>query len=444
MGLFHKLVGWGIQAMDNTETDLHRLGQRLGYMPLSWHRVAMTNPSKQGLLWRVPDPDVQMANSLSRIQAIIVSEYERAMVLKDGQIIEQEVLPPGLYDISRTVQIRGQIEVIWTTTKEVQLRWGVADILTKDRITIGASGYYRTTIGDPRMFLLNVAGQEQVYKDSHLFAFAKPEVSSTLRDLMARKTVMEFQLAREEFIEDAKKSLQPIFERWGLDFLGLTIENQNIPQEFRDAAAAQTIVHMEMEGKIEGARSEVILAQLEAQKGYYLAEAELGKYTVLQHMGMDPLTLERAQALKILAAHPGHSLVDNRAGIMERIPEVLPGAQPVSMPPMIPADPGAAATKGFPGTADSSHASPNMPNNSGIGLTSAASSTSSMSSSLPNRPLSSDTSTLGSSQATETMTREKIEQMLDKLDERFANGEISEQTYLTMSGKWQKKLAQLP
>jgi uncharacterized membrane protein len=41
------------------------------------------------------------------------------------------------------------------------------------------------------------------------------------------------------------------------------------------------------------------------------------------------------------------------------------------------------------------------------------------------------------------MTREKIEEMLDKLDERFANGEISEQTYLMLRDKWQKRLAAL-
>lgn len=42
------------------------------------------------------------------------------------------------------------------------------------------------------------------------------------------------------------------------------------------------------------------------------------------------------------------------------------------------------------------------------------------------------------------MTREKIEEMLDKLDERFANGEMSEQTYLKMREKWEKKLDALP
>ena len=413
MQMFHKLVNWGIQVLDTTETDVHRLGQRLGYMPLSWHRVAMTNPSKRGLLWRVPDPDIQMANSLLRVQAILVSEYERTMVLRDGQILEQEVLPPGLYDISRTVQIRGQIEVIWTTTKEVQLRWGVADILTKDRISVGASGYYSAAIVNPQVFLCNVAGHEQVYTENHLSAFAKSEVSSALRDLMARKTVMEFQLARAEFIEDAKRILQPIFERWGLEFRGLTIESQNIPEEFRKAASRQATVRMEMEGRLEGANAEVIIAQLEAPKGIYLAEAELSKLAVLQRMGMDPLTLERAQALKILAANPGESTVDHRAEIMAHIQDVLPEARSMPASPVVFADPAANSTPFIPPSTLS-------------------------------WPLSRDTSTSGASQASEAMTREKIEEMLDKLDERFANGEISEQTYLTMSSKWQKKLAQLP
>jgi hypothetical protein len=232
---------------------------------------------------------------------------------------------------------------------------------------------------------------------------------------------MQFQLARAEFIEEAKKTLQPIFARWGLEFRGLTIENQNIPEEFREAAAKKTLVHMDMEGEIEGAQSKVILAQLEAQKAYYLAEGELSKYQVIQQMGMDPLSLERAKVLETLARNPGRSLVDNRAGIMDRIPEVLPGGRPMSTPPVVPADPDDATSRGIPGAAGVFNSY------TGTGPTSASAS------SMP--------STSEASQTTGTMTREKVEQMLDKLDERFINGEISEQTYHMMRDRWQKKLA---
>lgn len=40
-------------------------------------------------------------------------------------------------------------------------------------------------------------------------------------------------------------------------------------------------------------------------------------------------------------------------------------------------------------------------------------------------------------------TREEIETLLDKLDVRLANGEISEPTHKAVSEKWQERLANL-
>ena len=463
MGLLHSLVNWGIRAMDNTETDLQRIGQRLGFMPLSWHRVAMTNPSKRGLLWRVPDPDVAMASSLSRIQAIIVSEYERAMVLKDGMLIEQVVLPPGLYDISRTVQIRGQIEIIWTATTEFQLRWGVSDVLTQDRVSIGASGFYTAAIIAPDIFLSNVAGHEQVYTKEHLSQFAKPELASALRDLMARKSVMEFQLARQEFIDSSKGMLQPIFDRWGLEFRGLTIENQQIPEEFRQAAATQVKVRMEKEAQLEGAKADVDLAQLEAQKRYFLAQAEASKFYVIRDaevenmrrqisIGLDPLKLKMAEAMEQFAANPGQgSLVDNRAQIIAQLSAGInaPNAtspvdsantsNPAPAPPVGP-------LWGISGHGDQPGGVPGSLTVPGTIRPTDQDRPTELPSFVPpaSSPATPMTPTGPLTTGETTMTRQKIEEILDKLDDRFASGEMSEQTYLTMRDKWQKKLDKQP
>lgn len=40
-------------------------------------------------------------------------------------------------------------------------------------------------------------------------------------------------------------------------------------------------------------------------------------------------------------------------------------------------------------------------------------------------------------------TRQEIEALLDKLDVRLANGEISEATYLQVTAKWQARLQNL-
>ena len=460
------LIDFGIQLMDNVEKDIHRVGQRLGFMPLSWQQIAMRDASKRGLLWRVPDTGVAMASSLSRIQAIIVSEYERAMVLKDGMLIEQSVLPPGLYDIRRTTHVRGQIEIIWTTTTEFQMRWGVADVLTQDRVSIGASGFYTAAIIAPDIFLSSVAGHEQVYTKEHLSQFAKPELTSALRDLMARKSVMEFQLARQEFIDASKGMLQPIFDRWGLDFRGITIENQQIPEEFRRAAAAQVNIRMEKEAALEGAKADVDLAQLEAQKRYFLAQAEATKYYVIQDaevesmrrqigIGLDPLKLKMAEAMEMFATHPGQgSLIDNRAQIIAQLSTGIntPNANPpmdaenAVTPPSTPAvGPlwGRPASGNQPGGVPGSIVVPGgvspIDQTNPTGLPSFIP-PAQQPISTPATPSPSGPPATGEA----PMTREKIEEMLDKLDDRFASGEMSEQTYLMLRGKWQKKLDILP
>ena len=420
MGL---LANWGIRLLDNADTDIQRIGQRLGFTPISWRRIVMIDKSRDGLMWRIPDPSVPAASSLMRAQAIIVAENERVMVLRDGMLGEQIVLSPGLYDIKRVTELRGHIDVIWFTTREFQLRWGVGDIITKDRITVGASGYYNAKIVDPEMFLRNVAGNEQVYKDMQLLNFAKPFVSAAIRDMMARKTVMEFQLARPEFQFACVEALMPRFESWGLEFCGLTIEAQNIPEEFRQAAQLQTIVRMEKEAQIEGAKADNTLAELEMQKAQYATLAEANRLRALGNVrvevmqnqlnaGIDPLELQKIEAIKLLAENPAEgTLVDNRPQIVSQL---------MPQQPMIPPA-GPVIVTGNPFV-------PSIPqyNQAGSSPVNAPS------------PVSSSAGSSG-----EAMTREKIEEMLDKLDERFANGEISEQVYLTLQAKWNNRLEKL-
>lgn len=431
MGLLHSLVNWGIRIMDNTDTDVRRIGQRLGYMPLSWRQVVMANPAKDGLLWRAPDRDVPMANTLSYIQALLVAENEQVMVLMNGKLLKGMergvLLPPGLYDIGR-MQMRDQVEIIWTTTRELRLRWGVADVLTKDRISIGASGYYSAIITDPEEFVRNVAGNAQVYKEDQLYAFAKPEVSAVLRDLIARKTVMEFQLARQELIYAGEATLQPIFARWGLEFRGLTVENQNIPEQFRQAAAGRAIISMEKEAELEGEITNVTLAKLEAQKTLYLTQAEASKLRALgqvdvelmqQQMaiGVDPLELKRIEAAETFAANPSESaLIDNRPQAMQQIlgQSLNPPGIPISfLGPVV--------------SASSPLVNPPLSN----------------SGNLESGPLPGRISAPGSSPSSGTPSREKIQEMLDKLDERLIAGEISEQKHSELYERLQKRLDEL-
>src|SRR6266516_3582844 len=264
MGLLHAFVNWGIRIIDNTDTDVRRIGQRFGFTPLSWRQVVMANPTKDGIAWRVPDPDVRTASSFANTQGVLVSENEMVMLLNNGKFETGErgvLLSPGLYDVS------------------------------------------------------------------HL----------RVRDQIARRTVMEFQSARRELGDAAQELLQPIFNRWGLEFIGLTVENQNIPGQFRQAAAGRTIVTMEKEAQLEGAKADVTLAQLEAQRAYFTAQIEVARLRAIgqanveimqsqQSIGVDPLDIKRIEAIDALALNPGeNALIDNRPQCRQFLPPRLQG-----------------------------------------------------------------------------------------------------------------------
>jgi|GEM_PF-1798863 SPFH domain / Band 7 family len=425
MGLLHAFVNWGIRLVDNTDTDVRRIGQRFGFTPLSWRQVIATNPTKDGIAWRVPDPDVRMANSFVNTQGLLVSENEMVMLLKNGKFATGErgvLLSPGLYDVSR-LRVRDQIEVIWLTSKELRLRWGVPDVLTQDRISVGASGYYLTKIEDPEEFYFNVVGNAQVYKEEQLQLFTKSDVNSVLRDLIGRRTVMEFQTARRELGDAAHEVLQPIFNRWGLEFIGLTVENQNIPEQFRQAAAGRTIVTLEKEAQLEGAKVDVTLAQLEAQKAYFTAQVEAARLRAIgqvnveimqnqQSIGIDPLDMKRIEAIDALALNPGeNALIDNRPQIVNQLLRQSP-----TVPPM----PATTITGSIVPDPLLPTALPPGHSNSGL--------------------LSSDVANAAS---TGPLTREKVQDMLDKLDERLILGEISEQKHSELYARLQKKLSKL-
>ena len=426
MGLLHAFVNWGIRFIDNTDTDVRRIGQRFGFTPLSWRQVIATNPTKDGIAWRVPDPDVRTASSFASTQGVLVSENEMVMLLKNGKFETGErgvLLSPGLYDVSH-LRVRDQIEVIWLTSKELRLRWGVPDVLTQDRISVGASGYYITKIEDPEEFYFNVVGNAQVYKEEQLQNFTKADVNSVMRDLIARRTVMEFQAGRREFGDAASELLQPIFNRWGLEFIGLSVENQNIPEQFRHAAAGRTIVTMEKEAQLEGAKADVSLAQLEAQRAYFTAQIEAARLRAIgqanvdimqgqQSIGLDPLDLKRIEAIDALALNPAeNTLVDNRAQIVGQL---------LGQPPAAPPTPPTTITGSIVPDTSSPVALPAGHTNS--------------------VPVSPDA--IGAWN-TGAMTRERVQEMLDKLDERLILGEITEQKHSELYARLQKKLTELP
>jgi hypothetical protein len=408
MGLLHAFVNWGIRLVDNTESDVRRIGQRLGYMPLSWQQTISMYPSKNGILWRLPDPEVPMASSFGHTQALLVSRNEQVMLLRNsivqGSMERGLLLMPGLYDLRR-LQMREQIEVIWITTRELRLNWGLADVITRDRINIGASGYYSVVISDPEAFLQHIAGHEQVYREEQLNVYAKAEVTAVLRDLIARTTVLDFQQAHAEFNEACREKLRPTFERWGLEFRGLTIINQNIPPQFLAAAEARTRITMEKEGQLAGVQYDALIADYQAQMALKQGRVQIELMQQQQALGLNPLDLKRIEAAEIAAANPSQgSLLDGRAQLVGQL---------LGQPSQVPPQSGPITITGSLVPDVQSPALPAAPGGS------------------------------GNLQAGSSTSREKIQELIDKLDERLLNGEISEEKHSEMYARLQKRLNEI-
>ncbi|HLJ35503.1 MAG TPA: SPFH domain-containing protein [Ktedonobacteraceae bacterium] len=418
------LADWGIKRLANAEQDMRRVGQALGFMPLSWRDVVTVDPSRDGVMWRIPDPNVPRASALRGVQAIVVSHNELVIVLRDGKLDaeNQAILEPGLYDIKQLTALRGRIEVIWFTMGEFQLPWGVGDVLTLEGEAVGAFGMYRVKVVNPVQFLESVARNWQVYTKKQLGEeLTRSSVNSVVGGAFASRTIRELKPQQAEISLACKEALLPTFEDWGLEFCGLTIDIK-YPDGYLETLRMENRVSLEMQARLTGGEASVRLAALKAQEEQYRILTEANKVRALGNAnvevmqnqlnaGINPLELEKIKAIEILAANPGEGmLVDNRPQIVNQL---LP------QPPMPPIGPVIVAGNPFVQPMPQQQLNQQGALPSPVNMTPAGG---------------------GSGEA---MTREKIEEMLDKLDERFANGEISEQVYLTLQAKWQNRLEKL-
>lgn len=406
------LANWGIRKLENADKDMRNIGHKLGFMPLSWRDVVSIDKTRDGVMWRIPDPQVPQASSLLGIRAIFVMDNELVMGMQDGRL--DQILLPGLYDIKPVTALRGQIGVVWFTTREFQLRWGIGigDVFTQDRISVGAYGTYQVKVVNPEMFYHSAAGNWQVYTEEQLSELTKLPVISEISRMIGYWDVLELQSAQSEIQLACKEALMPSFQRWGLEFCGLTMR-LNIPEEFRQAAQQKTIIRLEKEAQIEGAKGDVTitgyttLAEVERLRALENAKVEIMRNQL--NAGINPLELQKIEVLKLLAEHPAEGpLVDARPQI---VGQLLP--QSPMMPPT-----------------DSVFVTVEPPVTSTPQLNTPAS--------LPENASSKTASSTG-----ETMTREAILKILDNLDVRFATGKLTEQEHSERYAQWQNRLDNL-
>jgi hypothetical protein len=175
---------------------------------------------------------------------------------------------------------------------------------------------------------------------------------------------------------------------------------------------------MVKEGELAGAQFDALIADYQAQAALKQGRIQIELMQQQQAIGLNPLDLKRIEAAEIAAANPGQgALLDGRVQLIGQIlgqspvtPQQAPGPitingsvlpDPTAQPPSLPAG--------------HYHSGPLTPPNVAT----------------------------PSGQGSGPMTRERVQEMIDKLDERLLMGEISEQKHSEMYERLQKRLSEL-
>jgi hypothetical protein len=209
----------------------------------------------------------------------------------------------------------------------------------------------------------------------------------------------------------------------------MNIERLHIPEQFQQAIAGRTLITLEKQTQLEGAKVDVTLAELEAQKVTYLAQGEANKQLALGkaqaeimqeqlRLGIDPVELKRIEAAEAFAANPGQgTLIDGRTQIVSEL------LNPSSSNPTI----GPVTITGSLVPTSSQSVTPALPSGNSVNGASQATTTST-----------------GAAPNNNDIERQKILDQIYKLNERLLAGEISEQKHTELYTWLQQRLKELP
>lgn len=296
MGLGSWFIGLGIKA----EGLATQIGKRTGGIPLQWP----AGPS-ESLIWRLPRDPHERASIFARSQTMVVNEGEVALVLEDG--VAGGSLPPGRYDFERA-RVVGSLDAIWIKTGQRDIRWGVGNISTIDGIQVSGSGVIYLRVADGVRFNTEVVQGGMVLPVPQLQRFLLPRIQGVLRAEMARTQALMLQTERDAFQTTIQERLDETFAEMGLSIVGFEVVEINLPPEFKAAIAQATMTQHTGAAKLIAAQQQAQMRQIEAaaEAQARLAEgmSSVQLMEAMQARGIDPLKLKALEALETYAENP--------------------------------------------------------------------------------------------------------------------------------------------
>ena len=191
---------------------------------------------------------------------LIVRESQAAIFVHKGQICD--IFGPGTYKLktenipfltkllSLPTGFNSPIkaEVYFVNTKQISgQKWGTQNpIMMRDadfgNIRLRGFGVYSFKVSDPKTFMKEMFGTNEVYTAADVADQCKPMVIEAITDAIAESKISALDLAANyrEFSETVIKCSEESFAKFGLKLCTVVIENLSLPEEVEKALDERT------------------------------------------------------------------------------------------------------------------------------------------------------------------------------------------------------------
>ncbi|CAH8650724.1 unnamed protein product [Heterobilharzia americana] len=174
----------------------------------------------------------------------IVAEYERAVVLRMGNLIPKGkgTKGPGLFFILPCIDSVRKVDL-----RTVTFAIPPQELLTRDSVTVSVDAvvYYRVL--NPVASVLNI---EDAARSTRLLA------QTTIRNVLGTKDLAQILMDREEISAAMQSSLDATTDAWGVKVERIEIKDVRLPIQLQRAMAAEAEAAREARAKVIAAKGE--------------------------------------------------------------------------------------------------------------------------------------------------------------------------------------------
>jgi regulator of protease activity HflC (stomatin/prohibitin superfamily) len=222
------------------------------------------------------DDELARQVDLGSFSKIVVNEYERALVIKKGQI--QNSMKPGKYKVTKLLS--GSTKVVFVSLQDFKLKIGIGGVLTEDNVEAGCYGEIELGIDDAEMFYSEVLGDSKSYSKDELKDYIESDIQAFLRSEIAEYEAKELYKKNDVFVPRLRSELSNFFAKQGIDFKNITIQGIKLPDDIKEALQSKKAQEIEID-------KEKKRENLEDKKKRNSNERMIEKYKKLKEAGID-------------------------------------------------------------------------------------------------------------------------------------------------------------